>query len=238
MRYFLERNGALRFLFEDINLEDSTSNEPASHGFILFKAKPRADLAPGTEAASTAYIFFDMNPPIVTNTALTTFTDRFTPIEQLTPLSKGWNLVSLYVHPADSSLGYVLGGLAAAPLEAKTAEAFYTPLQPAWLNSLTHLGGGDAFLINMATDDELRLWGLPVFGPLEKPLRQGWNMVGCPIRDGAEIEAWLSPLPVNTAKDFENFWKPSTPASSLIRFEPGKGYFIRTDSPASIIWQE
>ncbi len=50
MRYFIERNGALRFLFEDINLEDSTSNEPVSHGFVLFKVKPRTTVTTGTLA--------------------------------------------------------------------------------------------------------------------------------------------------------------------------------------------
>jgi len=60
--------------FNDINLVDSTANEEASHGFILFKAK-LADPAPepGAIVKNTAEIYFDFNEPIVTNTVETNY---------------------------------------------------------------------------------------------------------------------------------------------------------------------
>ncbi|MEZ4958236.1 MAG: T9SS type A sorting domain-containing protein [Saprospiraceae bacterium] len=64
----ISSHGILTFHFEDIELPDSLSNEPASHGFISFKISHRADLPLGTVIPNHAGIYFDFNPPIVTNT--------------------------------------------------------------------------------------------------------------------------------------------------------------------------
>lgn len=59
------------FRFDNINLPDSFSNEPQSHGFIQFKIKPFQNLPNGTTINNAANIFFDYNPAIVTNTTST-----------------------------------------------------------------------------------------------------------------------------------------------------------------------
>ncbi|MCH2197343.1 MAG: T9SS type A sorting domain-containing protein [Flavobacteriales bacterium] len=63
------------FVFENIMLPDSFCCEPESHGLVSYIIRPYADLAPETEINNTAYIFFDNNPPIVTNTTWTTIYD-------------------------------------------------------------------------------------------------------------------------------------------------------------------
>ena len=62
----------LVFFFPEIFLPDSTCCEPESHGLISYKIKPKAELDAGTVLHNTAYIFFDNNPPIVTNTTWST----------------------------------------------------------------------------------------------------------------------------------------------------------------------
>jgi uncharacterized repeat protein (TIGR01451 family) len=57
----------LRFNYPAINLADSTSDEPASHGYVQFKIKRKANLPVGTTITNTAYIFFDYNAAVVTN---------------------------------------------------------------------------------------------------------------------------------------------------------------------------
>jgi hypothetical protein len=42
-------------------------NEPASHGFVKFRVKPKPNLAPGTYITNNAHIIFDFNSPIYTN---------------------------------------------------------------------------------------------------------------------------------------------------------------------------
>ncbi len=57
----------LKFSFLNINLLDSTANEPASHGFVKFRVKPLANVPLKSVIRNRAAIFFDMNPAILTN---------------------------------------------------------------------------------------------------------------------------------------------------------------------------
>jgi len=61
----------LEFEYDKIHLPDSTSNEPASHGYITYKIKPKAGFGLNDIIYNTAEIYFDFNPAIVTNTATT-----------------------------------------------------------------------------------------------------------------------------------------------------------------------
>jgi hypothetical protein len=65
----------IKFVFEDIYLPDSVSNEEASHGFAAFRIKARNDLAHNTELNAQAFIYFDENPAVVTNQTLHTIFD-------------------------------------------------------------------------------------------------------------------------------------------------------------------
>lgn len=62
----------LKWKFNNIMLPDSNSNEPASHGYIQYRIKRNNNNTPGTEIKNTAYIYFDFNEPVVTNTTLNT----------------------------------------------------------------------------------------------------------------------------------------------------------------------
>jgi uncharacterized repeat protein (TIGR01451 family) len=58
--------GVLTFIFPNILLPDSNVNEPLSHGFVGFRIRPRLPVLPGTEIINIANIYFDFNPPIIT----------------------------------------------------------------------------------------------------------------------------------------------------------------------------
>lgn len=64
----IQPNGAIVFTFKNILLPDHKTNEPLSHGFVSYRVSPKADLPEQTEIHNTAYIYFDFNPPIQTNT--------------------------------------------------------------------------------------------------------------------------------------------------------------------------
>ncbi len=76
----LHGNGIVEFRFDGINLPDSTSDEPGSHGFVQFSVQPRSTLQLGAMADNTAYIYFDFNAPIITNTVTTTVVSTHEPI--------------------------------------------------------------------------------------------------------------------------------------------------------------
>ena len=64
-------NNEVKFIFENINLSGE-DNEPESHGFVVYRIKPRPNVQLGDTFEATASIFFDFNEPIITNTATTT----------------------------------------------------------------------------------------------------------------------------------------------------------------------
>lgn len=64
----LSNTNKVEFIFENIQLPDSTSDEPASHGWIFYKIKPLSSSVLGDDFDATANIYFDFNPPIITNT--------------------------------------------------------------------------------------------------------------------------------------------------------------------------
>ena len=61
----------LTWRFNNIQLPDSNRNEPASHGYIGYRIKPKSDVAAGETIHNTASIYFDYNLPVLTNDATT-----------------------------------------------------------------------------------------------------------------------------------------------------------------------
>jgi hypothetical protein len=59
------------FTFDNILLPDSNINEPLSHGFIRYRIRPKNNLAAGDSITNNAFIYFDFNSPVATNTAVT-----------------------------------------------------------------------------------------------------------------------------------------------------------------------
>ena len=59
--------------FPNIMLHDSTNLDPESKGFIQYKIKPKGILPAGTQIKNTAYIYFDYNAPVATNTTINEF---------------------------------------------------------------------------------------------------------------------------------------------------------------------
>jgi uncharacterized repeat protein (TIGR01451 family) len=56
--------------FNNIMLPDSTSDYEGSMGYFQYRLKPLVALPVGTQIENTAYIYFDYNAPIVTNTTI------------------------------------------------------------------------------------------------------------------------------------------------------------------------
>ncbi len=74
------RDRVLRFDFPKIYLPDSASDPQGSQGYVIFTIDLVENLPIGTQIENTGHIFFDYNPPIVTNTTLhTLYVEPFIP---------------------------------------------------------------------------------------------------------------------------------------------------------------
>jgi uncharacterized delta-60 repeat protein len=92
--YILSGNTESRFLkweFRNINLPDSHANQLGSHGFFKFKVRPLSNLPPGREITNTAAIYFDFNPPVITNTVTNTIGVKPGEFELTTPVNGAVN---------------------------------------------------------------------------------------------------------------------------------------------------
>ncbi|MCS7074438.1 MAG: T9SS type A sorting domain-containing protein, partial [Bacteroidia bacterium] len=81
---------ALRFRFNNINLPPASQNEAASMGFVRFSIQVPTTAAIGTEFTNHASIYFDNNPPIVTNqtyNVIANLTTSINPESSILPVS-------------------------------------------------------------------------------------------------------------------------------------------------------
>jgi hypothetical protein len=87
---------ALMFFYRDIMLPDSATNPINSQGFVQYRIKPKKNLTEGTSIANKAFIYFDYNTPIITNTALVDFkTPQQNGLQQINYLPQ----LSIYPNP-------------------------------------------------------------------------------------------------------------------------------------------
>jgi uncharacterized repeat protein (TIGR01451 family) len=66
----------INYYFDNIDLPFETADPAGSNGYITYKIKPKPTVQIGDTFENTAYIYFDFNLPIITNTAYTTVVDK------------------------------------------------------------------------------------------------------------------------------------------------------------------
>lgn len=91
-------NNELTWHFYNIDLPPTVTHPNESHGYVHFRIKPKAGYALGDAIPNTASIFFDYNPPIVTNTFNTEF------VENLGTPSFNLKDILMYPNPTNQSV--------------------------------------------------------------------------------------------------------------------------------------
>ncbi|MDX1462818.1 MAG: T9SS type A sorting domain-containing protein, partial [Marinirhabdus sp.] len=87
----------IEFIFDDINLPFNDLN---NDGYIMYKIKSLPNLMVGDILENQAKIFFDFNPPIITNTATTEIIENPLAINDLTTTFE----TTIYPNPTDKIL--------------------------------------------------------------------------------------------------------------------------------------
>jgi uncharacterized repeat protein (TIGR01451 family) len=103
-------SGLLELVFDQINLPDSTNNEPSSHGFVRFAIQRKKTYAPSYTIQNKALIFFDFNEPVKTNTVKSPF--LLDPVGTKSPVFKGKSdpILKLTPNPAHAQCVVDCGG--------------------------------------------------------------------------------------------------------------------------------
>lgn len=103
--------------FDGIELPDSTSNEPGSHGFVSFSARPIAGLPPYREVTNQAQIYFDFASPVATNVVTNTIEGPSGVESPSTPREFGLTLLGAL--PARDEVGFEMSIPATGPLAVR-----------------------------------------------------------------------------------------------------------------------
>lgn len=104
MQVYLLPGNVLKFNFPNIMLPDSTSDYFGSMGYVTYRVNLKSGLPVGTQIKNTGYIYFDYNPPVVTNTTINTL---YSPVG-ITQQNKNTLNCSVYPNPAANRF-YVSG---------------------------------------------------------------------------------------------------------------------------------
>ncbi|MES2622056.1 MAG: T9SS type A sorting domain-containing protein, partial [Bacteroidota bacterium] len=92
------KENAVRFNFPNIMLVDSHANEPLSHGYVQYKIKIKDNKPVGTVIDNTAFIYFDFNAPVVTNTTSNTIAV----ISDVSEIRNQKSEIRIYPNPASN----------------------------------------------------------------------------------------------------------------------------------------
>ncbi len=108
----------VKWTFNTILLPDSNTNELLSHGLVSFRIRPRNGIQIGDELENTAGIYFDFNPPIITNTT-SHVVDFSTGIQAQ---AQGQEQLRLLPNPATDVLNVILADGADSAFELLTMD--------------------------------------------------------------------------------------------------------------------
>jgi len=152
-------------------------------------------------------------------------------------LTEGWNLISLFVEPADASPAAIFGPIADSLAQVKSASASHDPNLPDYLNDLNEIQSGYGYWVKVDAVSLLQITGPPVdVAALTIPLYVGWNLVGYPLMEEMPVEDALSGImeSLNQAKSMSESFDPNLPAylNDLSILEPNMGYWINVSEDA------
>ncbi len=98
------KGNLLKFKFDNIMLPDSGSNLDSSSGFVQYRIKARGKNLAGTKIHNTAYIYFDYNEAVVTNT---TFNEYVKPQISAIDQRAVQAMVSIFPNPSGGKVKVV-----------------------------------------------------------------------------------------------------------------------------------
>lgn len=99
--FHIDGADALVWTFDNIMLPDSGADEAGSHGYFKYSVHLKRGLAGGTHIPNRAGIYFDVNPPVATNTVLSVLSASS---GVASPTDLAADAVAVYPNPARDRL--------------------------------------------------------------------------------------------------------------------------------------
>ena len=138
-------------------------------------------------------------------------------------LKAGWNLVSVPVVPADTSVASVFPGTEVVYAWNAATKKYYTP---------TQVEGWRGYWVAVMSDTVITVRGVPVYS-WSADMIAGWNLIGS-VYQSADFTA-PDTNPPGKVEPFCYRWVPGTGYIHGTTIEPGKGYWIAATQDCELI---
>jgi len=112
MYFTLSGTGIVDFYFDNILLPPMSTDELGSQGYVKYGIRCKESVGLGNALVNTAYIYFDFNAPIITNTTSILVTYPVVVLTQLAENPIQENTILVYPNPAINELNIDLRGIA------------------------------------------------------------------------------------------------------------------------------
>lgn len=114
------QNGILVVTFKPLHLEPKSINELESQGFVSYSIVPKKSFKVGDSIENTAFIYFDFNKPIATNTHYTKGISK-DPVS-INTISSNQNYMEIFPNPAETYLQVIYKDHLQFPLKASIVD--------------------------------------------------------------------------------------------------------------------
>ncbi|OQA97742.1 MAG: Mannan endo-1,4-beta-mannosidase precursor [Bacteroidetes bacterium ADurb.Bin217] len=145
-------------------------------------------------------------------------------ITQTINLEQGWNIISINVHPSDSTFATIFNG---KQVIIKNASGFWKSGNTTELNSIHKIIPGEGYLVHSSAIGTIQIIGTAMQTNNYASLNTGWNLLGCPFQTTTAMSTYFNTTNTETIKNMEGYWEPNNALSTISNIVPGNGYYIK-----------
>lgn len=163
--------------------------------------------------------------------------------------SPGWNIVSIRVMPADSSLMSILQPLIDSGNLKKVMDENGNSIEDfgflgGWKNNIGNLDRTKGYKVNVTSKDTLEIKGIGTISPFEIQLSPGWNIISWSLaneQDGLEVfqslidEGFLNKVMDENGFSIEDFGFLGGWQNYIGNLKPGEGYKVSVTTNCTLI---
>lgn len=151
-------------------------------------------------------------------------------------LQNGWNLFSLNTHPLNTSISAIFGDILGVLECVKSPDGIYEPGNP--YSTLTELMDGDGYLLKMIAPAAITVDGISIAEQSPLLLAEGWNLVGYLPQTAMPVDIAIASISSHLiqVKGTEGVYEPNNPYSTLSTMNPGRAYWMKLYSDATLIY--
>jgi uncharacterized repeat protein (TIGR01451 family) len=113
----------LKVTFSDIHLKPKKQNEELSQGYFKFSIRTNEGLEKGDVISNIAYIYFDLNKPVITNAAIVRVTDEESSVSHV---ARNRSTLLIYPNPGNGLLQLVGDANQAVQVYSMNGELVYS----------------------------------------------------------------------------------------------------------------